>query len=30
MSSDKDFDQVFNYLFDIKIIKEKMIADDCI
>jgi len=28
--SDKDFAQVFNYLFDKKIIKEKMIEDDAI
>jgi len=28
MISDKDFAQVFNYLFDKKIIKEKMIEDD--
>ncbi len=30
MISDKEFAQVFNYLFDKKIIKEKMIKDDAI
>ncbi len=30
MISDKDFAQVFNYLFDKKIIKEKMVEDDAI
>ena len=30
MISDNDFAQVFNYLFERKIIREKMIADDAI
>jgi hypothetical protein len=30
MISDKDFAQVFNYLFEKKIIKEKMVVDDAI